>query len=280
MGGGVARREVRPAEIEPGTRVAPPSSDGVVESDEGDAGDRRVRIRDFGAAGPLALVAMSVPLLGSIVLFMVVARTDVGSWLRAQDGMGVAVYALGFAVLSGLALMPTYAASAVAGFAFGTVMGSVGAIAGYVGGAVIGYEIARRAARKDVSAVIESRPTWRAVRDALVSERGLAKTTGIISLLRLPPNSPFALTNLVLASVSAPRVAFVVGTLVGMAPRTVLAVAIGAGLEQITRDSLKAAAPAWMVWVGIGVLLVVVLVIGQIATRAVHRVTGVSRQGA
>ncbi len=285
-----ATGDAHPLPLEPGPRLEsprPPGEGGGLpdtrratpddrDARDGETGDRPVRIRDFGAAGPLAIIAMSVPLLGSIVLFWIVARTDAGAWLREQDGMGVALYALAFAVLSGFALMPTYAASAVAGFAFGAVTGSIGAIAGYVGGAVIGYEVARRAARRDVSDVIESRPTWRAVRDALVSDRGLAKTTGIIALVRLPPNSPFALTNLVLSSVSAPRIAFVIGTLVGMAPRTVLAVFIGAGLDQLTKESLKQAAPTWMLWVGIGVLLVVVLVIGQVATRAVHRVTGVA----
>lgn len=233
-----------------------------------------LRVKDFGAAGPLAVIAMSVPLLGSVALFWVIARTDLGEWLRAQDGFGVALYAAAFALLSGLALMPTYAASAIAGFAFGMTMGSAGAIAGYLGGSLIGYEIGRRTARGSIAAILDARPTWRAVRDALVGGQSLAKTTGIITLLRIPPNSPFALTNLVLASVSAPRVAFVIGTLVGMAPRTVLAVVIGAGLDQLTDTSLKAAGPKWILWVGIAVALVVVVVIGQLATRAVRRVTG------
>jgi uncharacterized membrane protein YdjX (TVP38/TMEM64 family) len=229
----------------------------------------------LGLTGPLALGALFLPPVGTVVLLWY--ASTIATFVREEGWAGAAMYAAGFAVLAGLALLPTYAQCAVAGFAFGVAVGLPVSLLGFAGGAVIGYEIARRASKDRVMKLLDERPKWRAVRDALVGHwdepPSFWRTAGVVALLRLPPNSPFALTNLVMASVKVPRGAFIAGTAVGMLPRSALAVVVGAGLNEVTRDSLDRALPAWAWYVGIGVTLVIVMVIMHMANRAVERFT-------
>lgn len=99
----------------------------------------------------------------------------------------------------------------------------------------------------------------------------------MVALVRLPPNSPFALVNLVLTSVRVPLLVYVCGTALGMAPRTAAAVWIAAGMrERFTsvREGLEAPTP-WWVWMGgIAAVVVALVVIGRLAGRALARVGG------
>ncbi len=262
------------------------------------------RVRDWGAstsfavvakrlgpAGVLALIAAFAPPLGSVALFATASTTV--PWLRAQGESGVWIYASLFALCTGLALLPTYAQSGLAGYAFGLVNGSIASIAGFVGGGLIGYAIARRASGERVVKLTEENPKFAAIRHALVGEtidgqhvpHGFWRTLGLITLIRLPPNSPFALMNLAMASIRVPLLPFVLGTAIGMAPRTILACAIGswvAGMGASTGESeaerlghlkadLVSAAPSWVLPVGLGLTLVVLIILGIFANRVIAR---------
>lgn len=232
-------------------------------------------MRRLGATKFLAVGALVGPPLGLVAL--IVWGGEIGLYLRGQGDLGLVMYVVAFMVLAGLALLPTYIQSGLGGFAFGLTLGIPASLMGFAGGAVIGYEVARRVSGDRVQRLVEEKPRWKAVRDALVGDgsgHGFWKTLGMVALLRLPPNSPFALTNLVMASVKVPRLPFILGTLIGMAPRTSIAVVIGAGLkESFSKDALDEAKPAWVWPVSIGVTLVIVVVIGLIADRAIKRVT-------
>lgn len=225
----------------------------------------------FGLAGPLAIISLAMPPLGGFLL--ITYMKSIAEYLRSHAGSGPWLYAAAFASLAGLALLPTYAQSALGGFAFGVTIGFFAALGGFVGGAIIGYEIARRASGDKVMQTIDSKPQWKAVREAFVSGQvdGFWKNLGMVALLRVPPNSPFALTNLVMASVKVPRAAFVLGTLIGMAPRTAAAVWVGSQAAELTGLSER---PTWMVVSGIILSIVVLGVVGLVADRAIKRVTG------
>jgi uncharacterized membrane protein YdjX (TVP38/TMEM64 family) len=229
--------------------------------------------RRLGPAGILAIFAAVLPPLGGLVL--AIYASPVAAWLRAHNESGPFIYAAAFAVLAGFALLPTYIQSGLGGFAFGVTIGVPAALAGFAGASLIGYEVARRASGDRVVKIINEKPKWRAVRDALVGVdakgQGFWRTLGIVTLVRLPPNSPFALTNLVMASVKVPRAAFLIGTILGMAPRTAAAVYVGATLKEFTKGELEKAT-VWPVTVGgIAITILVVIVIGRLATRAIHR---------
>jgi uncharacterized membrane protein YdjX (TVP38/TMEM64 family) len=224
-------------------------------------------LKRLGPVGVLAAIAATLPAIGGFVLLY--KGSVIAPWLRAQGDTGVAYFALGFAVLAGLALLPTYAQAVLAGWAFGLQAGSIGAMCGIAGASMIGYVIALRTSGDRVVNLIDEQPKWRVVYDALLSS-GKAKTLAIVTLLRVPPNSPFAITNLVMAACKVKPVTYVIGTVVGIAPRTIAAVFVGAGVSQSDFEVPK---DRWMFVAGLVALLIVVSIIGMVANRALKRMT-------
>lgn len=237
-----------------------------------------VRLADFGRAGPAAIVAAILPALGGFVLLGSIPA--IAPRLGELGLAGLALYIVVFAVTSGLAILPTFAQAALGGYAFGLTMGLPGALLGFLGGSMIGYLTARRITGDDALAGIRRHPKWHVVVRAFFpdaegdgSHRGFWRTLGVIALLRLPPNSPFAVTNLVLASVRVDLVAFAVGTLIGMLPRTAVVVYLGTLVEgELTKDnSLASARPGWFLPVGIGLSVAVLLTLARLGDVAIKK---------
>lgn len=228
--------------------------------------DVRAFFRRLGPAGPLAVVAASLPAVGGWALLG--TAVWVAPWLKEQGAAGVLVYVLGFAVLSGFAVLPTYAQAVVGGWAFGMASGAGAAITGFLGGAIIGYAVARAAAGDRVVTLISEHAKWQAVYDELIACR-FWKSLGIVTLLRLPPNSPFAITNLVLAATKVRPSVYVLGTLFGMTPRTAAFAFIGAAGAELTSVSAK---PTWLIIAGAALMILVVGAIGVMANRAIARI--------
>lgn len=223
--------------------------------------------RRLGPVGPMALVAASLPFFGTLGLMVLLKQTDLAPWLRSQDGAGVVLYVAAYILISGMALTGTYGPSLVGGFAFGVGTGTLAAMAGILGAALIAYGAARRASGERVTALIAEQPKWKAVSDALIGS-GTLRTLGIVTLIRLS-SSPFAITNLVLGSTRVNLLIYVVGSMIGFAPRTIAVVAIGSRLSQWDpRASSK-----WLVVGGIVMTMIVLAVIGTIANQAVQKVT-------
>lgn len=231
-------------------------------------------LRRLGPAGPLALVSATLPMLGGFALLATL--NPVGEWLKGHETTGWFLYIAGFALLAGLAVLPTYAQAVLGGWAFGVAAGFPAALLGFVGGALLGYAVARWASGNRVVELIEEHPRWRAVYDALLRS-GSAKTLVIVTLLRLPPNSPFAMTNLVLSATRVPLGIYLLATAIGMAPRTAVAVYIASTLKALSFDELQR---PWLLVAGIVVTVAVLLVIGTIANRALARVTNTSKPAA
>ena len=226
----------------------------------------------LGPAAVLGLIACFLPLLGSIVLYWKI--NIIGQWLRGHDTNGIVIYTAAFMVLAGAALLPTYASAILGGWAFGFQSGSVAALIGFTGAAAIGYAVGRAGSKDRVQAIISEKPKWKAIRNAMIGGSFL-KSLAIISLVRLPINSPFAITNLVLASVKANPVAYILGTAIGMAPRTLITVYIAADFAQRLdpEQAANASKPTWVLVTGIVSAIAVMLVIGLIASNALKRLT-------
>jgi uncharacterized membrane protein YdjX (TVP38/TMEM64 family) len=236
----------------------------------------RQLIRDCGPVGVLAVLWTALPPVCSIALFTYMPT--ISAYLKSHEGSGPFIYSGAFAVLAGIGCLPTYAQSGLGGYAFGWQVGIPAALAGFAGAAVIGYGIARAVSGERVARLIQADPRARAVRDALVRDRdaggGFWSTLGMVALLRSPPNSPFSLGNLAMAAAKVPFWPFVLGTVIGMAPRTAVAVVIGSLVAgALTKESLDQAAPRW-VWIAAIIISVAIfLLIGWIAQRAVNKVT-------
>lgn len=229
-------------------------------------------VRALGPTNLLAIGALVLPPLGGAVLL--VYLNTVGEWLRGHEEAGVVLYIAGFAVFSGLSLLPTYTTAILGGWAFGFGLGLPAALAGFLLGSLLAYMICRAVAQDRAQRVIEQRPRWRAVRDALIGS-GFARTLGIVALIRLPFNSPFAATNLVLASVKVPLGTYLLGTLIGMTPRTALMVYLATQVKGAMAKDAASATPTWFILVGIVLFLVVAAVVASIAKRALAGVMAV-----
>jgi hypothetical protein len=120
--------------------------------------------RNLGPTGLLGLLNLVMPPLAGLALLWAMGATNIGPWMKSHGAIAVVVYAIAFAVLAGLSLLPTYAQAALGGWAFGVAWGLPAALVGFVGGAMIGYGLARRLSGDRIEAMIDKKPKWKAVR--------------------------------------------------------------------------------------------------------------------
>jgi len=222
-------------------------------------------LRRLGPAGPMALVATALPPAGAVALLGLV--TVLGPPLRTAAWAPLAV-ALAFALLGGMSILPTYAVSILAGWAFGFAVGFPAAWAGIVGASLVGYAVSRRASGGRLVRIIDEKPSWRAVHGALIGGR-FWRAVWVIVLLRVAPLPPFALSNLVMGAAHVRVSRFLTGTAIGMAPQALVLSLTAAGLQGL---SFSAGGHPWMLAAGVLALLIVVAVIGRLARRALDAV--------
>jgi uncharacterized membrane protein YdjX (TVP38/TMEM64 family) len=118
--------------------------------------------------------------------------------------------------------------------------------------------------------VVSRYPRAHVIRCALLGGSS-AKTFAMISLIRLPPNSPFALTNFALSTMGAPFLLTIAATAVGMLPRTAIACYLAAAGAATGAANLKDLVKEQGLPVVIGGFvagIVVIVIIGQVAKRA------------
>jgi uncharacterized membrane protein YdjX (TVP38/TMEM64 family) len=230
-------------------------------------------LRRLGPAGPMAALALVLPPLGAAVLLGQLSH--LAPALR-HHAMGPILCVLAFGLLGGLGLLPSYVLSIFTGWCFGLGGGFVTAMVGFAAAVLLAHAFASRASGRKVVELIESKPEFRAVYDALLGG-GSARTVFIVALLRLLPFPPFPLTSVMLASAGVRRGPFVVGSLLGMAPSCLAVASIAAGLERL--DFSPARQP-WMLAAAVASVLLVFTVIAHLARQALRRVAVAPIQGA
>jgi uncharacterized membrane protein YdjX (TVP38/TMEM64 family) len=225
-------------------------------------------LRRLGPAGPIAVAVTVLPPLGLIVLITLCAATGFPTWLRENPGPGLPLYTLAFWVV-GICFVPTNAYSTLGGWCFGFGPGFVAAMLGYVGASLISYTIMLRVSRGHVLALVREYPKLDAVRRALLESSPL-RTQFIVALLRISPASPFAISNFALASSGVSWRDFLVGTAIGMVPRTLAVVYVASTLVSL---DFKDAKEWWMVAPGFAATAAVFGIITWLARRELNRVT-------
>lgn len=224
--------------------------------------------------GPAAWLGIAWTIMPGVMGILLLANMDVATRIlvgtEEEPGLpkhlGVALYVGIFIITAGLGLLPTYSQAILAGFAFGIAWGFPAALVGFAGASIIGYFIADRVARKKVEAEIHHHPKAEIVRDAFI-RHGFLRALGILTLLRVPPNSPFALMNYIMSVSGVRLVPFLIATVVGMAPRTLAAVWIGSGIE--SWDDRET--PRWMFITGIVLVLLILGLLGKLANKAIEQ---------
>lgn len=227
-------------------------------------------IKRLGPAAWLGIAWTIMPAVAGITLLVKMGTAT--RWLvgtAEEPGLsrpaGLAVYITIFIVTAGLGVLPTVSQAILAGFAFGIVWGFPAALVGFAGASMIGYFVAGRVARKKVENEIQNHPKAAIIRDAFL-RHGKMRALLILTLIRVPPNSPFALTNYAMSVSGVKLVPFMIATIVGMAPRTFAAVWIGAQVD--SWDEVQK--PKWLIIGGIILAVVILIGLGQIANKAVE----------
>ena len=229
----------------------------------------RASITRFGVVGPVALFTVFGPLAGAIVL-----TATAPAWL---DGflVGGPLQAVTFlvltALLAGYSLVPTHAASLLGGMAFGMGGGSAFALAGIAWAALLGFVTLRRLLRDRVVDALSHHPRAEAVHRVLDQGHGL-RTMALLALIRLSPVMPFAATNLLMSTTGIRVLPFLLGSVVGLAPRVLAVVWIGASLSEL---DLSQAADQRVLIVGVVATVAVLWILGRGARRGMARLEGV-----
>lgn len=223
-------------------------------------------LRRLGPVGPLAVAASVLPGVGGLVLY---GRLGVvAPWLRDHPSVGPVACAAAFAVAGGVALVPTYAMSALCGWSFGFAVGLTATLIGFLSAALVGYALGRAADGGRVLSVLGGMPKWRAIREALATG-GFGKEVLVVGLVRLAPVAPFSLTNLVMAAAQVRLMPYALGTVLGMAPRT--AVLVYAASRLATADDPLAEEP-WLLAAGAVATVAVVLALGWVGKKGLAQV--------
>jgi uncharacterized membrane protein YdjX (TVP38/TMEM64 family) len=112
---------------------------------------------------------------------------------------------------------------------------------------MISYWLAHRIVHHRVEDVIHEHPRWEVVRNALVGGNTM-RSIGIIVLLRLSPLLPYETTNVLLAMCGVRPLPYLVGTLIGVAPRTALIVLAASRAERLDFHAPEAGGSSPPVW--------------------------------
>lgn len=227
--------------------------------------------KGLGPAGFFGLLTIFLPPIG--LLFMVAFMGRLQPWIEALGIWGPLAFAGFMIIMAGLSIMPTQVFSVFAGLligqTFGLLTGSMVAIGGAVGAAMLMYVWVSFVAKERVMRQVETHRKARIIHRALV-DRGFLESLGIVTLLRFPPNMPFALSNFVMASMKVNFPAYCLGTLIGMSPRLAICVQIGMTLGSLD-EATKNPYGFWFMVVTVALALIIVMILSHLAKKALAK---------
>jgi uncharacterized membrane protein YdjX (TVP38/TMEM64 family) len=192
-----------------------------------------------------------------------------GTWLRENWEVGTIIYVLFVCVVCGFALLPTNVIGILCGWAFGFPLGISLHILAIVGASLISSFVLAPLAGNNFQEFLEHHEKAKVLHKSLL-KRNFKRTTLIITLLRLSPAMPFALTNLLMAAARVPLSSFLIGTFIGMLPRSSAVVFFGAGLSEL---DFSEPFNIWMFVFGFVATLVSVIIISYFSKQALARMT-------
>lgn len=237
-------------------------------------------LRRLGPAMILGVAWATLPSFAGVMLVLnmePISAALVGSaGSTTQLILGLSIYTAAFIILAGLGCLPTVSQAILAGYTFGVAFGLPAALIGFGGASLIGYELVRRVARHRVEHELNKSPRAVMVRDALLTASP-KRAVLIVSLLRASPSAPFALTNLFLGCLGVSRGVFVLGTVIGMTPRTLAAVLIGVSFTGWNGGFDQ---PRWVIVAGIVATIMALIVISKVAASALLKVSNANDQSA
>lgn len=219
----------------------------------------------------VALALVAAGLVG-LVLFLPVNHWALllVEWIRGAGALGVGVYALTY-VAATLLLLPGSILTAGAGFVYGPLVGTLLVSPVSVLAATLAFTLGRFVARTWVSRRMEKHPRFAAI-DEAIGKSGFK----IVFLLRLSPIFPFNLLNYALGVTRVRLGDYVIASLLGMLPATLLYVYLGSLITNASEilSGKRPAAGTWgqvLYWGGLAATLLVTVLLTRIARKALDR---------
>ncbi|MCC2546871.1 VTT domain-containing protein [Hymenobacter sp. BT175] len=158
------------------------------------------------------LFLSGMPLVG--VSFVSVLLYQNQGLLEQLTLLEAVLYFVVMAVLMSFALMPTTVGVLITGFYFGW-SGFLGMLAAYALASLVGFQVASTLDHGKMTAFLHRFPKVEAVMRELKAD-----SWQLIVLTRISPVTPFALMTFILAVVGVDRRRFLLGSVVGMLPRS------------------------------------------------------------
>ncbi len=224
-------------------------------------------VRELDRVAILGAATAVVPIANSTMLLVFAATA--GNWLRLNWEIGTVIYVLFVWLVCGFALLPTNVIGILCGWAFDFPLGIclhllaiVGAslVSSYVLSPLVGDNLQKFLARHEKAKILHK----------TLLDKSFKRTTLVITLLRLSPAMPFALTNLLMTAARVPLSSFLIGTFVGMLPRSAAVVFFGAGLSEL---NFNEPFNVWTFVFGFVATLASVVVISYFSKEALAKMT-------
>ena len=224
-------------------------------------------VRELDRVTMLGAATAVVPIVISTVLL--VFAPAAGNWLRGNWEIGMVIYVFFVWLVCGFALLPTNVIGIMCGWAFGFPLGICLHMLAIVGASLVSTYVLSPLIGDNLEKFLDSREKAKTLHKALLG-KSFRRTTLVITLLRLSPAMPFALTNLLMTAARVPLRSFLIGTFVGMLPRSAAVVFFGAGLSEL---NFNEPFNVWTFVFGVSVTLVSVIVISYFSKQALARMT-------
>jgi len=182
--------------------------------------------------GSLRLILGVATLAAVFVLAKTVGAQDMllqlVAWIRDAGWAGLAIFVLAY-VAAAVLFLPGSVLTLGAGFAYGIGLGTVAVAVAANLGAFVAFLLGRTVARGWVAAKVEQNPRFTAI-DRAVGREGLK----VVLLTRLSPIFPFNLLNYAFGVTQVSARDYVLGSLVGMLPGTVMYVYLGSLITNVS----------------------------------------------
>lgn len=194
---------------------------------------------------------------------------ELAEWIRSAGAAGVAVYVTVY-VAGTLVFFPGALLTLAAGFAYGPLWGTLIVWPTASAAATLAFVVGRFFARDWVAERVARRPRFAAV-DRAVGHRGFR----IVILLRLSPLFPFNFLNFALGVTSLKLRHYVLASILGMLPGTIMYVYLGSLVKSATelasgRPSPGTAGSA-LYWIGLVATAAVAVLLARIARRELRK---------
>lgn len=223
-------------------------------------------IKELGLLGPVLAFAIIAPGLGMILL-----SSSSPLWFPQLSELGrnsLPIFLGSSVLLAGLSLVPTHAVSLISGILYGTFLGPLYATAAISLAAILSFFTISKIVGDKAIDSLAHRPQAHEIYTELLKHKA-RRSIMIIALIRLSPIMPFAGTNVLLSAAKVKLSEFLLGSLIGLAPRITLVAIAGAGLTEL---DFNYGSHKGLLIIGIVATILTIIILGKISQRVLRKI--------